>query len=275
MQPIDIVYPYLHSKAKFEELKYSIRSIEQYFVGKYRVVIIGDVLPNWLDESKVLFIEHQRNEMADFTVATDANTKMDIIINHPDISDEFVVMYDDIYLLNGIDKELMRRLSYSIYIAQIIQGEPYFHPQSTSSANYKHTQTYTYDALFAAGFADVYNFETHIPRVVSKKIMKEVFALYKPIENHLQRFTLYYNYLVSETALKAMPKFIYTKEIGIKAGFYGVDTPHSFANDKETIETACKLNYYLNHNDLGLSDGLRKYIEQRFTIPSNYEKGSD
>lgn len=268
---IDIVYPYLHSKAKFEELKYSIRSIEENFVGKYRIVIIGDVLPNWLDNKKVLFIKHQRDEMADFTVATDANTKMDIIINHPDISDEFIVMYDDIYLLMGIDKELMHRLSFSVYIAQIFKGKPYFHPQSTSSANYKHTQTYTYDALFNAGYAEVYNYETHIPRVISKEIMKEVFFTFQPIKNHLQRFTLYNNWLINKTIFKGYSKNIYTKDMGVKAGFYGVDTPHSFVSDKATIEKSCSVNYYLNHNDLGLSADLLAYIKARYPNPSSYE----
>ena len=91
---IDVLYIYKHSKNNGEELKYSLRSLEKYASGYGRMFITGDC-PDFIDKSKVIH-----------TPAQDIGYPM---VNHwwkvretikkTDISDDFVLMYDDIFFL--------------------------------------------------------------------------------------------------------------------------------------------------------------------------------
>lgn len=268
---IDIVYPYLHKKAKWEELRYSLRSLETNFAGKYRLVIIGDQLPDWMKTNDVLLIRHTRDEYADFTNTFDANRKMLEIINHPAISDSFICMYDDIYLLKPVT-ELGIRYWNSEYYYDVYQERKgnYFPKETTSSSNYQITLNRTVNALFDAGINPVYNFETHLPRYVVKNLMKSVFEEFDPVESRLQRFTLYGNYLV-RIGYNSPPNRELNVRDGLKAGFYGADTNKSVASNLNSIQIACLPAMALNHDNQGLNEALKSHIAALFPTPSKYE----
>ena len=44
---VDVYYPFVESKAKWQKLKYSLRSIERNFPFDFKVWITGD-LPEWI-----------------------------------------------------------------------------------------------------------------------------------------------------------------------------------------------------------------------------------
>jgi hypothetical protein len=65
----------------------------------------------------------------------------------------------------------------------------------------------------------------------------------------------------------------YTKKLGYKCGFYGVnsDTSYPHYNTKEEYLQLFAQNTWLNHNDAGLSGQLKQAIMAYFPTKSIYE----
>ena len=98
---IDVYYPYFEREAIWEELRYSLRSIQNNLKTNFRVVIVGD-LPRWINPVSVLHIPNNRIDGIPENTLYDAIAKQLIFCNHPDTSLQFIRMYDDIYLLKDI-----------------------------------------------------------------------------------------------------------------------------------------------------------------------------
>jgi FkbM family methyltransferase len=256
---IDVVIPYIASKGTFDELKYALRSIEQNLDADFRVVIIGDC-PEWINRENVNYIPHIRDNVAVMTNCYDANNKMNKLLTNTDISEDFIVTYDDIYFLKKTTIDDINKF-YAIKNG----GD------STASSTWKELLNNTFAQLKSKNLTQ-FNFETHLPRFINKKKMTEVYQLFRPIRHRLLHYTLYYNYFLADN----FPVCI-SKENGqfpeIKAGFYGVDDDFSLDSKKSPSELVEMLiNYqFLNHDDAGLSDNLVKIIKKLFPNKSKFE----
>ena len=85
---IDIVYPNVAKFAHWEELKYSLRSLEKNLVGvAIRVWIVGD-LPELVNDN----VNHIPCDFSGETPRIDILHKHLAVINHPDIGEEYFWM---------------------------------------------------------------------------------------------------------------------------------------------------------------------------------------
>lgn len=247
---IDVVYPYIDHLSSWHELEYSIKSVRKHLLNEHRIWIIGDK-PEWLKEP-FNYIEHNRVPGVPLTNCFDATSKLETIINHPAISEEFVLMYDDIYLLKPMDTMAMRPLYCMANVDRI-----------TRHTNTKHQRLIwsTVDALKKAGIGEVYNCETHMPRVFVKSKMRDIFKRFNPKENRLLTATLYHNWFKEDRE----PKVIKYNP-GIVAYFYGVENQKAdfITNQPDEVNQVLNSHLFLNHNDAGLTEVLKKAIEARF-----------
>ncbi len=89
------VWPYFAGAASGDELRFSIRSVEQFFDGETKITIVGD-RPSWF---RGHVIAQPRIPMTKHWGFRDMLAKMQTMAWHPEIDSEFVWMMDDVYFL--------------------------------------------------------------------------------------------------------------------------------------------------------------------------------
>jgi len=256
---IGVFYPYLVCVSKWEELRYSLRSLEKFFRGNYEVWIVGD-LPDWIQN--VNHIPHKREDRVYSASTYDAVMKLGAYLDHPDTPGRFIRMYDDIYF---IGERCLNDLEITRYL--FTYEEYKNHKLSSGSVVWSEQVNKTLDAVKELGFAG-YMTETHCPEVFEKWKMREIFDLFAPAENRLLTSSLYYN---------VFPFFRMFKDRKTeRALFYGKETEFAMGRmgDGATGRRGewATGKYFLNHNDAGLSSELKRYIEGLFPEKSSYEK---
>ena len=92
------VYPYWHAGANADELRFSIRSVNNFFDGKALCTVVGDRPPWWSGH----VIECPRIPAGPNRGFNDMVNKMVTISSHPEIHSQFVWMMDDIYFLKPV-----------------------------------------------------------------------------------------------------------------------------------------------------------------------------
>ena len=96
---MDIVYVFIPWPADSVELRYSLRSVHN--IPHRNIYIVGEVLPTRLNKDKIIHIP----------IKDDLNTKYENVIRkykeickHKNISDDFILMNDDIIIIKPITK---------------------------------------------------------------------------------------------------------------------------------------------------------------------------
>ena len=249
---VDVYYPYYLQASVWNELKYSLRSLESFLLEDFRVWIVGD-LPDWIRD--VEHIPHTRCEGMNQNTTFDAITKLLLFCNHPDTLDEFIRMYDDIYLISPVDRHEIGKVkamydwqginhhNYDIWYQQLIR---------------------TMKAVIHRGFHG-WNTESHFPELFDKVYMRNIIHSYKALENRFLTSTLYFN-----TVFPDVKPEIFRKDYGIQF-FFGRDTDYYTSNQGDLFEK-CMHKKYLVHNNGGLNDNLKHFLETMFPSKSRFEK---
>jgi hypothetical protein len=249
---IGVFIPYLASGATWDELRYSLRSLEKNLQQEFTVYLVGDK-PDWI--TNVIHLPHTREEGVVDTATYDANRKLKLFIDQPDAPDYFIRMNDDIYLLqpvNSIDLEVTRYIrTYGELKSGMLSG----------GENWKKAVMRSVMAVREKGYKG-YMTESHCPEFINRALMKAVYEMYAPIENRLLTSTLYFNTFPHST-------YINDKKTE-RALFYGVESEYSYSSTNVVEKIAGKR--YLNHNDVGLNDELKKVISTLFPEKSKFEK---
>lgn len=196
---IDLVIPYFAAGAKKDELKFALRSFEQNLKSDFRLVIIGD-LPSFIDQNKILFIHKPKMRSSHFPKCYDTNNKIDSIIISNQISEKFILSYDDVLLIKKTS------------IAQISDMYAIKPLDSFSNNVYKKIIFDTLAALNGHRLGSV-NYETHLPRILDKKLMIKTYQTFKPIRHRLTPFTLYFNQHFPDKKVKYLDEFPFTKAV--------------------------------------------------------------
>lgn len=252
---IDVVYQYINGPSKWEELRYSIRSIEKHLKEDFRVWIVGD-MPEWM--KGVTHIPHKRIPGEWMTNCYDQNRKLEAVINHPEVGNDILWMYDDMYLVRDCKKQDLDCFAVINHFDKLDHG---------SSGVHKELLRQTLLELKKHG-KSLYNCETHTPRLYSKHLLKELVELYNPTDNRFLFSTLYFNHVFSE-----LPPRVLTKEDDYKASFFGGRDNYSFKpKTKQEIKDILSGKRFLNFNDEGLSVYLIEVIEELFPDKCCFEK---
>lgn len=269
---IDIIYQYVEGAAAWEEIRYSLRSLEKNAKFKYKVWFVGDK-PAWAQNVGHIPITRKYDDF--FTNCLDAGRKMNAVLLHPEIGKNFIYMYDDIYLVNPVRLKDMKAAH---ALKPIVNGTP------GTSKHFK-LKVRTKDALQKIGRCadkpssvnDVLqmrgdyfiDFETHLPKYYNKAQMIEVFQKFLPMKNRLLFSTLYNNY--------HRPAFLNFLEKGntVKAEFFG-DAELAFCGSASDTVQECKEAMekclFMNHNNAGLTLALEEVLQEMFADKSKFEK---
>ena len=173
-----IVYPWKSSKATWQELRYSLRSIEKFFDDKTcPIIIFGTETPP--------FLMNQRGRLHFY----DAWTYADCIVRGTQIAKKILWMNDDIILAKKCGWEDFETPRYSGLFTHDNAKEFY-----TKEKNQwiKGLGRAVID-LHAQGITDVRNFSMHLPYVYEHDKAMEVFKFYGVWEK-IPMETLYYNH---------------------------------------------------------------------------------
>jgi len=260
---IGVYYPYLASASRWEELRYSLRSLEKFLNEDYEVWIVGD-LPEWVRNVK--HIPHQKTAMTNAGTTYDAVSKLKLYIDHNDSPDKFLRMYDDVYITGARTLKQMQITRYLFTNDELNSGE------FVSGGIVWRDQVFrSTDAVVRLGYHG-YMTETHCPEVFEKDKMREIFEMFDPLENRLLTSTLYFNVFPYERMFK-------DRKVE-RALFYGYENDFSYGpGECQLIETRlnrvshiCTGKYYLNHNDDGLDDCLKNFIQGMYPEKCRFEK---
>jgi hypothetical protein len=250
---VDVYYPYFHREAVWEELRYSIRSLEKHLKEEFRLWIVGD-LPEWLDLDAIYFMNHKRCEGMDQNTVFDAIQKLLLYLNHPNAAEQFIRMYDDIYLLDDVDLLEIGKFKAMYPYDKIPKRYEKWWGQLYRSV----------DAVRLKGYPG-WNTETHLPELFYRDKMKWIIDTYKALERRLLTSTLYFN------AFFAGQEPILFKDCrGIQ--FYNNQDNEYYTSSKGDLDEKCKGMLYLNHNNAGLNDNLKSFLQHRFPDKSRFEK---
>jgi len=249
---IDVFYPYYEKASSWQELRYSLRSLEMFLHADFRVWIVGD-LPQWI--CNVNHIAHQRREDIMENCTFDAVSKMLLFCKHPETTEKFIRMYDDIYLIGPVDEA---------YVSQV---KAMYDRNGVNQCNYSvwyQQLIRTMDAVIRKGYPGM-NCETHFPEVFEKNWMLTVIGMYNALENRLLTSTLYYNTIYPDVF-----PLMFDRDHGDGVQFFGKDSEFYHSSSGDLNET-CKGRKYLVHNDEGLNDNLKAFLQSMFTHKSKFE----
>jgi hypothetical protein len=157
------IYFWIPSKDDGLELRHSLRSLEQNFVGEFDVTIIGDK-PQWYTGRHI----HRRRVISapgNLHAYRDTQAKLMEAIANSQIPDEFCWIADDNFLLRPVDAEHLRVARY----------DPYYVAPSVGSitSGWKGLIKRTMKALADQGYPQK-QFATHLPQVVEKSALSLV-----------------------------------------------------------------------------------------------------
>ena len=262
-EPVDFVYPWVQGEDKFEELRYSLRSLEKHYKEPFRVVIVGD-MPGWCQNVEYIKADRKKPPEIDYeNITYDALWKMHKVCESNMVSGVFIRMYDDIFLLKDMGFKEISELKALYLMDKNSLGD------KTSSDNWRKQLINTMEELRLKGHS-TWNFETHLPEVFLKSVMSWVLQEFDALNKRLLMTSLYCN--VCWQPGDDEPSLV-TVETNYKAGFYGVQSNYSYgARTYPEIKKIIRGKQFLNFNDNGLSPHMIKIVEEMFPNKSKFEK---
>lgn len=245
---LSIVIPYVTSTAKWDELRIALRSIVKNFNPNMaiRLFVVADKLPEWMsDEVTLIPCEQITNQR--FAKAYDAVKKLKAVIAHPEVSEIFIYTYDDTVFLNPAPLK-------NYAVAEINRDTDI--TKWDGGNIWKEIMMNTVERL-VANKLPTYNYETHLPRVLSKTRLSEIFEKFGFQKRPYHFSTIYFNYF-------GVPDVLLSKDKLIKADIRSNLT-------LEEINKLTQARAFLNYNDDGLNENLKKFLLELFPDKCRFE----
>lgn len=252
-----VFLPYVHSAAKWEELRYALRSWDANADFKYQIVIVGD-LPEWCQN--VIHIPHTPSyDGKEGEILRDAIIKMRLFLGWARMRNvrQFIRTYDDIFLLQRTKLE-------DIAIPKAMYDMTTMNPLRNNTWRKQLWNTYL---AVRGNNCHGWNMETHTPESFTVDFMSNVMDRYQLPPNQFLTSTLYYNQLFSNSSFKPI---VLSKSDKYKAGFYGMDDKYSFG-PKENIAEVCARKLFLNFDNAGLTPEMMHFVENHYPKKCRHE----
>lgn len=257
---IDVYYPYFHREAIWEELRYSVRSVCMHLKEEFRLVIVGD-RPAWLnDHPGAVFIPHARSEGMGENATFDALAKLILYLETKSPGDHFIRMYDDTLLLADVKAEDLK-VPRAMYSADKVPRRSGVWWDQLRRTLY-HVQKDHRDRNITSA---VYNYETHFPECFQAGKLKEVISGFEAVRHRLLTSTLYWN-----TFFPYHHPVLFRKDWGIQ--LYNNADNLFYSSSEGNLEEKCRGRLFLNYNNAGLNDNLRRFLSERFPGKSPFER---
>jgi hypothetical protein len=242
---ISIVIPYLQqlSESKDDELRLALRSWCKYAMFDFNIILVGDK-PNWYTGDHIATTPIRGRQ---YTRAYDIANKIRHIVGSEIITDHFIYSYDDIYAIAPVKRE---------YFDLIVAESHMASATYLGSGKWNELLERTYKAVT---LDQMYNYETHLPRMFNKKRLENIYNAYELEVNPLLFSTLYYNEYFKE------PDIVMNKSNEIKAFLPGKCT-------REQIIDKCKGKIFLNNTNVAWNNSLSAYLKNLFPEKCRFEK---
>lgn len=255
---MDILYLFRHSAAGDFEIRHSLRSVQKYLPYIRKIWILGD-RPRFLsdDTSVIEHVPHgyvagiasYRLPLRNLFLLTFLGSLI------PKLNHEFLVCGDDYFMLDHVSEEEMREDRVLENLDEL---------KSRGRGIWKDALWRTYDLLKRLDYP-CYNFETHCPAYMTKTRVLEAFCAFRDFvtEDYLYgplAFTSIQNHACKYGAVK----LAFMSPDNPRAGFYA-------PSDYNAIRAGCDGKKFLNFDDAGFNDDMRRYLKERFPEPSVFE----
>jgi len=226
----------------FNELRYSLRSVEQNFKDLGKIYIVGHK-PNWVQN--VIHI-HAKDP---YRTNKDGNliNKMIMASVHPDITPQFINISDDQYMINEVSAEDMK---YPLIDNSHIQFVP-----GAKLNRWQQRLKRTVEVLKKNDFNhDCY--ESHAPYLLdSSNYMKTLMQYDYGVDIGYCGNTLYFNSIRAKGRVKTNRDLV------------RIQKPMT----RDAIMSKLSYAKFLNHTNKGMNDDLGKILKERFPKQSKYE----
>ena len=191
-------FSFWHKSGLFNELDYSIRSVRKNYQGEARCFVVGD--DPGLD---VIHIPSPPVVMHDPVTQQprhqDHMKKVKAIMDS-EINEEFVLMYDDVFILKPTSEEEIKR---TYGRAEVTVPEDYIRTRLGTRA-YKRLWLATYEYIITYRYSKglkTYDWETHLPRFFEKTKLKWVIDALKLEKTPKLNNSLYAAHFSEETTV--------------------------------------------------------------------------
>jgi len=174
---MDAVYLYKHTNS--DELVYSVRLLKKFYPSLGTVYIIGDKPPARL-AGEIIHVHH-RSQAGKFA---DQMLKFALAVRMPELSDQFILMMDDVYLTAPFNPQVVHDRKYPTLADKI---------KSRANDPYKTSLMKTGRYLTENDMNDT-NYELHIPVVIEKQKALYVTNNIVDTDFDLQIKSLYFNF---------------------------------------------------------------------------------
>lgn len=228
---IHIVYPLIDSG--WDEIKYSLRSLEKHFKEDFDVTVIGDYEPAWM--TNVSYIKTPRYSMPN----ADTGSKLRLCTL---IFDSFIWMNDDIYLAKDTTLAEMKET----YAKEI------YSDKSHSGANaWVKIATESYKAISEVyPGKPLFNYVTHTPIYFESDKLIQVNDTLPIFNGSLDAVICYLNVIGPARPKKLKDRYSFSVPFVAPTADYR----------------------YLNHAENALSGQAKEYLQTRYYTHSKFEK---
>jgi hypothetical protein len=141
-----------------EELRYSIRSVVESFPDSNIWVVGGK--PPW-------YIGNYINVKQVLTKYRNAIQNLNAICNSNEISEQFILMNDDFYIIKNIN-------AIETYHGGLLLDKINLYQKINSNSNYTRKLAATYKKIKSLGIETPLDYELHVPMVMEKKKLKQI-----------------------------------------------------------------------------------------------------
>jgi len=256
---LSVVYPYVKAYARFDELKFSLRSLDKYLERPFRVFVIGD-RPVWLSKE----VNHIPANTASMYAVADIIHKLELAIADERISEDFIWMNDDIYLLAAASKKEIKKPKAIGNLADKIRKLK----GKGQDKMYNQNLLKTFQQLKKEELPTI-NTATHLPFLFNKTRLKEVLSKYSFYDG-LMLSCIYHNNYFKESDYE----YLHNSK-GKKTAVYAKPV-----NRIEDLEKMCAGAMYFNHSDTGHKfsvdrneqNVIEQFLKKKFPAKSLFEK---
>jgi hypothetical protein len=151
-------FVYICKDGNNEELRYSIRSVVQSFPDSNIWVVGGK--PTWYDGNYI-------NVKQVLTKYRNAIQNLNAICNSNEISEEFILMNDDFYIVKNIN-------TIETYHGGLLLDKINLYQKINSNSNYTRKLAATYKKIKSLDIENPLDYELHVPMVMEKKKLKQI-----------------------------------------------------------------------------------------------------
>lgn len=238
---ISVVIPISDKSKNHKELIYAIRSLEKNLKGIGDIFVVGTIIK----PLKGLKYIQCKDEPTSKFKERNIYRKILAAIAHPEVTEDFVVSNDDIYLLNEFDANNL----------------PYFHKNSLEDTMAKNIGDYRKSVNHTRKYLlknekPTLDFDTHFPIIYNKKKFIDTFVCNDV--NWDQPF----GYVI---------KSFYTNSLEIKGEFGGDCKIHHSMSYNE-LKNKIGTKSFFSTSDRSLNDDMIKLLNELYPDKSKFEK---